>query len=190
VPFKAQIVGEDAEPRDIFGPTPFGRLILTPAHTMAAFLSRPDREPPTGDTEAATLLRSMTAYTDGRRIVDLARIVLAVVEAVDDPGTANIGRYFLGIGDGSSSGKGDFIRDDTVRLGGRFLFGRALIRSVLHYRAIRRRLLDCDAQRRAGLSLTLEVAARLGLGLVEAVERSLIGHGATPIAAVDDDLED
>jgi Lipocalin-like domain len=61
VSFKAQIVGEDAEPRDFFGPSPFGRLILTPAHTMTAFLSRPDRKPPTDDAEAANLLRSMTA---------------------------------------------------------------------------------------------------------------------------------
>jgi hypothetical protein len=37
--FKAKIIGEDTEPRDVFGPSPFGRLILTPAHTMAAFLS-------------------------------------------------------------------------------------------------------------------------------------------------------
>jgi hypothetical protein len=66
--FKAQIVGEDAEPRDVFGPSPFGRLILTPAHTMAAFLSRPDRKPPTDDAEAATLLRSMTAYTGRFRV--------------------------------------------------------------------------------------------------------------------------
>jgi hypothetical protein len=66
--FKAQIIGEDAEPRDIFGPSPFGRLILTPAHTMAAFLSRPDRKPPTDDAEAASLLRSMTAYTGRFRV--------------------------------------------------------------------------------------------------------------------------
>jgi len=68
VSFKAQIVGEDAEPRDIFGPAPFGRLILTPAHTMAAFLSRPDRKPPSNDAEAAILLRSMTAYTGHFRV--------------------------------------------------------------------------------------------------------------------------
>lgn len=66
--FKAQIVGEDATPRDVFGPSPFGRLILTPAHTMAAFLSRPDRKPPADDAEAATLLRSMTAYTGRFRV--------------------------------------------------------------------------------------------------------------------------
>jgi Lipocalin-like domain len=66
--FKAQIVGEDAEPRDFFGSSPFGRLILTPAHTMAVFLSRPDRNPPTNDADAATLLRSMTAYTGRFRV--------------------------------------------------------------------------------------------------------------------------
>jgi hypothetical protein len=68
VSFKAQIVGEDAEPRDVFGPAPFGRLILTSAHTMAAFLSRPDRKPPTNDAEAAMLLHSMTAYTGRFRV--------------------------------------------------------------------------------------------------------------------------
>jgi hypothetical protein len=31
---------------------PFGRLILTPAHTIAAFLSRPDRKPPSNEAEA------------------------------------------------------------------------------------------------------------------------------------------
>jgi Lipocalin-like domain len=66
--FKVQIVGEHAEPRDFFGPSPFGRLILTPAHTMAVFLSRPDRNPPTDDAEAASLLRSMTAYTGRFRV--------------------------------------------------------------------------------------------------------------------------
>jgi hypothetical protein len=68
VVFKVQIVGEDAEARDFFGPSPFGRLILTPAHTMAVFLSRPDRNPPTDDAEAASLLRSMTAYTGRFRV--------------------------------------------------------------------------------------------------------------------------
>jgi hypothetical protein len=75
--FKAQIIGEDADPRDIFGPTPFGRLILTPAHTMAAFLSRPDRKPPTDDAEAASLLRSMTAYT-GRFRVEGDKLITTV----------------------------------------------------------------------------------------------------------------
>jgi|SRR5271163_1494063 len=66
--FKAQIVGEDAEPRDVFGSAPFGRIILTPQHTMAAFLSWPDRKPPKDEAEAALLLRSMTAYTGRFRV--------------------------------------------------------------------------------------------------------------------------
>jgi hypothetical protein len=69
--------------------------------------------------------------------------------------------------------------EDGVRLGD----------DVLHDCAIRRLLLDCDAQRRASLPLTLKVAARFGLGL-QVIESSLFGHRATPIAAVDDDLED
>jgi Lipocalin-like domain len=77
VSFKAQIVGEDSAPRDVFGPSPFGRLILTPAHTMAAFLSRPDRKPPTDDAEAATLLRSMTAYTGHFRVPSQSVLELA-----------------------------------------------------------------------------------------------------------------
>jgi len=70
--------------------------------------------------------------------------------------------------------------EDGVRLGDH----------VLHDRAVRRLLLDCDAQRRASLPLTLKVAARFGLGLLEVIESSLVGHRATPVAAVDDDLED
>jgi Lipocalin-like domain len=35
---------------------------------MAVFLSRPDRNPPTNDADAATLLRSMTAYTGRFRV--------------------------------------------------------------------------------------------------------------------------
>jgi hypothetical protein len=68
VSFQMQVVGEDAPPRDVFGPNPFGRLILTPEHTMAAYLSRPDRRPPSNEAEAATLLASMNAYTGRFRV--------------------------------------------------------------------------------------------------------------------------
>ena len=63
-----QFVGENAAPRDIYGSHPFGRLILTPEHTMAAYLSAPDRKPPTNDAEAAALLRSTAAYTGKFRV--------------------------------------------------------------------------------------------------------------------------
>ena len=68
VSFQVKVIGEDAPPRDIFGPHPFGRLILTPEHTMAAYLSRPDRKPPSSEAEAAALLGSMVAYTGKFRL--------------------------------------------------------------------------------------------------------------------------
>lgn len=68
VSFQVKAVGEDAPPRDVFGPHPFGRLILTPGRTMAAFLSKPDRHPPANDAEAAALLASMVAYTGKFRL--------------------------------------------------------------------------------------------------------------------------
>ena len=70
ISFSVQVVGEDVPPRDIFGPTPFGRLILTPEHTMMAYLSRHDRKPPINDAEAAALLSSMIAYTGKFRLED------------------------------------------------------------------------------------------------------------------------
>ncbi len=68
VSFQVKVVGEDAPPRDVFGPHPSGRLILTPARTMAAFISKPDRKPPTSEAEAAALLSSMVAYTGKFRL--------------------------------------------------------------------------------------------------------------------------
>ncbi len=68
ISFKVQIVGEDTPARDIFGPHPFGRLILTPEHYMAAYLSKPDRKPPANEAEAATFLSSMIAYTGKFRL--------------------------------------------------------------------------------------------------------------------------
>ena len=55
-------------PRELFGARPFGRLILTPARTMAAFVSKPDRKPPGNEAEAAALLSSMIAYTGKFRL--------------------------------------------------------------------------------------------------------------------------
>lgn len=68
VSFKVQVVGEDAPPRDILGPHPFGRLIMTPEHTMAAYLSKPDRKPPANEAETAALVPSMVAYTGKFRV--------------------------------------------------------------------------------------------------------------------------
>ena len=68
ISFQTKVVGEDAPPRELFGPRPFGRLILTPARTMAAFIAKPDRKPPANEAEAAALLSSMIAYTGKFRL--------------------------------------------------------------------------------------------------------------------------
>jgi hypothetical protein len=68
ISFQVKIVEEDAPPREIFGPHPFGRLVMTPEHTMAAYLSKPDRKPPSNEAEAAALLSSMIAYTGRFRL--------------------------------------------------------------------------------------------------------------------------
>lgn len=67
IAFQTQVIGESA-PRRPFGPHPFGYLILTPEHRMMAYLAKADRKPPTNDAEAATLLRSMIAYTGRFRL--------------------------------------------------------------------------------------------------------------------------
>ena len=53
-------------------------------------------------------------FDDGRRIIDLPRTVLIIVEAIHDPGNAHMGRYCLGIGDGLFVGMADLS-------GGRFV---------------------------------------------------------------------
>jgi hypothetical protein len=77
VSFQLRIVGEEGAPRETFGPHPFGRIVFTPDHHMAVFISRPDRKPPTDQTEAAALLSSMTAYT-GKFMLDGNKFVTAV----------------------------------------------------------------------------------------------------------------
>jgi Lipocalin-like domain len=88
ISFSVQIVGEDAPPRDIFGAHPFGRLILTPEHTMAAYLSRPDRKPPSNETETAALVSSMIAYT-GRFRLEGDRFITTVDGAWNEIFKAN-----------------------------------------------------------------------------------------------------
>ena len=69
ISFKVQVIGESAEPRDMLGPEPFGRIIMTPEHTMAAYIAKQGRKgPPSNDAEAAALLSSMNAYTGRYRL--------------------------------------------------------------------------------------------------------------------------
>jgi hypothetical protein len=65
---KVQIIGVDAEPRDLFGPEPLGRLILTADHHMIVFLSAGSRKPPTNEAEAAAMMSTMLAYTGKYRL--------------------------------------------------------------------------------------------------------------------------
>jgi Lipocalin-like domain len=94
VSFQIKVVGEQGGPRDLFGPHPFGRLILTPEHYMAVFTSRTDRKPSTNEAEAAALLSSMTAYT-GRFRVEGDKFITAVDGAWNEIFKANEQvRYF------------------------------------------------------------------------------------------------
>jgi Lipocalin-like domain len=61
-------VGSDASPSEIFGPHPFGRLILTPEHYMATYISASDRKPFGKETEATAFMRTMIAYTGKFRL--------------------------------------------------------------------------------------------------------------------------
>lgn len=75
--FKFQVIGEDAAPREPFGPNPKGWLILMPEGRMMAVITASDRKPPTNDAESAALLKSMIAYT-GRYTVEGDRFVTKV----------------------------------------------------------------------------------------------------------------
>jgi hypothetical protein len=70
VSFKVQVVGEGTDdPRDMLGPSPFGRIIITPEHTVAVYIAKEDRKgPPSNEAEAAALLSSMNAYTGRYRV--------------------------------------------------------------------------------------------------------------------------
>jgi Lipocalin-like domain len=68
ISFQLKVVGEEAEPKDIFGPNPIGRIIFSPEHRVVVFISRAGRRPPTSESEAAALLSSMTAYTGKFRL--------------------------------------------------------------------------------------------------------------------------
>ena len=72
------MIGESAEARDMLGPEPFGRVILTPEHTVGVYIAKQGRNgPPTNDAEAAALLSSMNAYT-GRYRIEGDEVVTAV----------------------------------------------------------------------------------------------------------------
>jgi len=74
--FQMQVVGEGAK-KDVLGARPFGRLILTPEHTMAVYISSGNRKPPTTDSDRSALFSTMIAYT-GRYSFDGERLITTV----------------------------------------------------------------------------------------------------------------
>jgi Lipocalin-like domain len=68
ISFQLKVVGEEGEPKDVFGANPIGRIIFSPEHRVVVFISRADRRPSTNESEAAALLASMTAYTGKFRL--------------------------------------------------------------------------------------------------------------------------
>lgn len=99
ISFRLKVVGEDGEPKDVFGPNPIGRIIFSPEHRVVVFISRADRRPPTNAAEAAALLSSMTAYT-GKFRLDGNKFITQVDGAWNEfyKGSEQV-RYFELIGD-------------------------------------------------------------------------------------------
>lgn len=67
--FKAQIVGDDAAPRDLLGPNPKGYIIFTLEGRMAAVISATDRKPASTEADSLALMKSVIAYT-GKYVVE------------------------------------------------------------------------------------------------------------------------
>ena len=99
ISFQLKVVGEEGEPKDIFGPNPIGRIIFSPEHRVIVFISRADRRPPTNESEAGALLASMTAYT-GKFWLDGDKFITDVDGAWNEfyKGTEQV-RYFKLVGD-------------------------------------------------------------------------------------------
>ena len=99
ISFRLKVIGEDGEPKDVFGPNPIGRIIFSPEHRVVVFISRADRRPPMNPAEAAALLSSMTAYT-GKFRLDGNKFITQVDGAWNEfyKGSEQV-RYFELIGD-------------------------------------------------------------------------------------------
>src|ERR1700685_2803203 len=65
ISFQLKIVGEEGEPKDIFGPNPIGRIIFSPEHRVVV-LYREQIDAP--QPMSLALLASMTAYTGKFRL--------------------------------------------------------------------------------------------------------------------------
>lgn len=66
------------EPLEIFGPTPDGRMVLTPAGRIMFLFMKSNRLPPKSDTDAAALLNGMVAYSGTVRMDGPGRFITTI----------------------------------------------------------------------------------------------------------------
>ena len=121
--YELKVVNEETAAQQVFGPHPFGRLILLPSHYMAAFICKPDRKPPANEGEAAALLSSMIAYT-GRFRLEGDRFVTQVDGAWNEIYKANEQiRYF--------KVEGDTLSIRTAEMASAVLPGKRVVSTLL-----------------------------------------------------------
>jgi hypothetical protein len=58
-----QVIGEDGKPKDLFGTTPRGYLVLTPEGRSLVLTTAAGRKPGTDDAARAALQKSMLSYS-------------------------------------------------------------------------------------------------------------------------------
>ena len=71
-------MSDTREQIEIFGPHPEGHMILDPGGRIMFLFARPDRAPPTSDTDRATLFTTMMAYTGRARLAAPDRLVTTI----------------------------------------------------------------------------------------------------------------
>ncbi len=63
-----QVIGEDGKPKDVFGTTPSGYLVLTPEGRSIVLTTATGRKPGTDDAARAALQKSMLSYSGRYRV--------------------------------------------------------------------------------------------------------------------------
>lgn len=63
-----QVIGEDGKPKDVFGASPSGYLVLTPEGRGIVLTTAAGRKPGTDDAARAALQKSMVSYSGRYRV--------------------------------------------------------------------------------------------------------------------------
>ena len=63
-----QVIGEDGKPKDLFGTTPRGYLVITPEGRSIVLTTAAGRKPGTDDAARAALQKSMLSYSGHYRV--------------------------------------------------------------------------------------------------------------------------